>query len=405
MNHRFPGTNIIESVKSSQIHRAGWVILNPWHIIENGYIRVENNIIKEVFKSKISSPYNESDYTDSDSIDHGPGVLMAPLVNAHTHLELSCFKDKLDIEYGFEAWVKQLLKLREETDTKVIREYAIKSVNELYNSGVLYIGEISTTGITKQIFEHSPLFGVWFHEFLGSKFAEEESTFNGVPGKLSFSVAGHAPHTTSPDLLKLKKKQTNLKNLPFSIHVSESDAEMEFIKTGKGKWADFLKIREIDFSFWDLPQNSPVTHLLKHGLLDPMTLMVHVLNSDDQDLEIIVKSGAKVCICPRSNMSLHGKLPNLEKMLDIGIKPALGTDSLASCSSLSIFDEMQYIVKNFNNIKPSNLIAMATQYGADALGLGEYAGSLEPGKRADMLYLPLQAKTETELLEKITGYE
>jgi cytosine/adenosine deaminase-related metal-dependent hydrolase len=400
MNRKFPGTNIIRPDKSSQIHRAGWIILNPWHIIKNGYVKIENNIIKEVLKSNRSSHYSEFDY-----IDHGPGVLMSPLVNAHTHLELSCFKGKLDMGYGFETWVRELLKLREKTDTKVIKEYAKKSVDELYNSGVLYVGEISTTGITREIFEQSPLFGVWFQEFLGSKFAKEESALIGAPEKLQFSVAGHAPHTTSPSLLKLKKKQTNLKNLPFSIHVSESNAEMEFIKTGKGKWADFLKIREIDFSSWDIPQKSPVIHLLNLELLDPMTLMVHVLNSDNHDFEIIVKAGAKVCICPRSNMNLHGKLPNLEKMLDIGIKPALGTDSLASCNSLSIFDEMHYIVKNYNNIKPSSLIAMATQYGADALGIGDYAGSLEPGKRADMLYIPLKAKTETELLERITGYE
>ena len=133
--------------------------------------------------------------------------------------------------------------------------------------------------------------------------------------------------------------------------------------------------------------------------------MVHVLNADDKDLELIKKSGAKVCVCPRSNMNLHGKLPQIEKMLEVGIKPALGTDSLASCDSLSIFDEMKYIKKNFKKINPASLIAMATQYGADALGIEKYAGSLEKGKSAEMLYIPLEAKTETELLEKITEYE
>ncbi|MCD4742792.1 MAG: amidohydrolase family protein [Desulfobacteraceae bacterium] len=400
MNKRFPGTNIVRPDKSSQIHRAGWVILNPWQIIENGYVKIENSIIKEVSRKKISSQYSKYDF-----VDHGSGVLMSPLVNAHTHLELSCFKDRLDMENGFETWVRELINLREKTDTKVIKENARQSVNELYNSGVLYVGEVSTTGITRRIFEQSPLSGVWFQEFLGSEVANEESVLNGAQGELNFSVAGHAPHTTAPSLLKLKKKQTNLKNLPFSIHVSESDAEMEFIKTGKGKWADFLKTRGIDSSSWNLPQQSPVIHLLNHDLLDPLTLMVHVLNPDNKDFEIIAESGAKVCICPRSNMNLHGKLPNLEKMLDIGIKPALGTDSLASCDSLSIFDEMHYIVQNYNNIKPSILIAIATQYGADALGIGDHTGSLEPGKIADMLYIPVQAKTETELLEKITGYE
>lgn len=406
MDKQFPGTNIVKLTSPSQIHRAGWVILNPWHVIENGYVKIENKRIIEVsnnknFLSRHKSKQIEPDYF----VDHGPGVLMSPLVNAHTHLELSCFKDKVDMEKGFEDWVKKLLELRENTDKKTIEDYAQQSIFELYNSGILYVGEISTTGITRNILEQSPLFGVWFHEFLGTEVFGEESIFIGESEKIHCTVAGHAPHTTSPELLRIKKKQANLYSLPFSIHVSESDAEMEFIKTGKGKWADFLRSRNLDFSFWDLPQKSPVIHLSKHGLLDQLTLMVHVLNLDDQDFEKIVESGAKVCVCPRSNMNLHGKLPLLEKMLEIGIKPALGTDSLASCDSLSIFDEMKYIINNYNNILPSDLVAMATQYGADALGMGEYSGSLEPGKRADMLYIPLKARTETELLEKITGYE
>ncbi|MCP3899065.1 MAG: amidohydrolase family protein [Desulfobacteraceae bacterium] len=400
MNNQYPGTHIVKTDLSPQIHRAGWIILSPWHIIENGYVKIENQIITEVSKDKPPSQYSEP-----DCIDHGSGVLMSPLVNAHTHLELSCFKDKLDMKNGFETWVKNLISLREKTETKVIKESAEKSIKELYNSGVLYVGEISTTGITKKIMEQSSLLGVWFHEYLGSELTKEESTYINDPKKIHCSVAGHAPHTTSPELLRSMKNRANSKSLPFSIHVCESDAEMEFIKTGRGNWADFLKTREIDFSSWNLPEKSPVIHLLNNELLDPLTLMVHVLNVDDQDLKIIAKSGAKVCVCPRSNMNLHGKLPQLDKMLKFGIKPALGTDSLASCDSLSVFDEMQYIAQNYNNIEPSTLIAMATQYGADALGLGEYAGSLEPGKRADMLYIPLKANTKLKLLEKITTNE
>ena len=396
---------IVKPEKKIEIHRAGWILINPWNIVHNGYVKVENNIIQEVLNDKTSLDIN----TPESVIDHGSGVLMSPLVNAHTHLELSCFKDKLDVnsEFGnrFEDWVRRLIHLRETTDKKIIVDHAAKSAVDLYNSGVLYAGDISTTGITKKVFEESPLFGVWFNEFLGAKVDKEEFSYIGKPGKFHCSVAGHAPHTSSPALLKQKKADANSAGLPFSIHVDESMAEREFITIGKGKWADFLKERKIDFYSWNLPQKSPVIHLLNHNLLDPLTLMVHVLNADDKDFELIKKSGAKVCVCPRSNKNLHGKLPDIAKMLRIGIKPAIGTDSLASCDSLSVFDEMKYIKKNFKKINPEILIAMATLYGADALGMGKYAGSLEKGKSAEMLYIPLEAKTETELLEKITEYE
>jgi aminodeoxyfutalosine deaminase len=398
-------TTLIKPENDIEVHSAEWILVNPWHIIKNGYIKVENRIITEV-----SGENAILDKADSDFIvEHGEGLLMPPLINAHTHLELSYLKNKLclshDIEHRFEKWVRELLEQREKADEKFVTEQAEKAVHDLYNAGVLYLGEISTTGITKEIFRDSHLKGVWFNEVIGSDIVQNKSFHIDEAKMNNCSVAGHAPHTTSPDLMKYMKKSANDACLPFSIHVDESMVEKEFIETGKGQWANFLKERRIDFSSWNLPQKSPVVHLNNNGLLDPLTLMVHVLNSGDEDLKIISESGAKVCVCPRSNMKLHGKLPQIKKMMEIGIKPALGTDSLASCDSLSIFDEMKYITEHYKNIAPEELIAMATQFGADALGLGEYAGSLDKGKRSDMLYIPLKAKTETGLLEQIIGYE
>ncbi len=407
MNKQFAKAKIIKPENSSEnqveIHRAGWIVVTPWQIIENGYVKIENNLIVDVGQNKAFNV--SSSQSCSIDIDHGPGVLMSPLVNAHTHLELSCFKDKLDMKNGFETWVKNLIELRQSADEKSVKEHAEKSIYELYNSGVLYVGDISTSGITRPMVKQSLLKGVWFKEFLGSRDDNRESLDFDTSNNLHCSYAGHAPHTTSPALLMSKKKQTNQRNLPFSIHVSESDAEVQFIETCRGKWAEFLKSRNIDFSLWNLGQKTPVEHLWSIGLLDSLTLIVHLLNLGIDDLEIVVKSGAKVCICPRSNMNLHGKLPRLEKMLKNGIKPCLGTDSLASCGTLSIFDEMRFVANNFNNIQPSDLLAMATLYGADALGAGKFTGTLEKGKMADMLYISLKADTESILLEKITGYE
>ncbi len=403
MNNRYTGKYLVKPGKSPEIHRAGWIIVNPWHVIENGSIATADGRIQDIVKAGPGCSLKPG------CIDHGPGVLMAPLVNAHTHLELSYFKGRVDMSRGFKAWVKDLLELREKTSPEIIMSEACRAGQELYNSGVLWAGEVSTTGVTKEIFQNSSLYGVWFQEFLGS----ENSLQNNlslenkylVHGKdISFSLAGHAPHTTSPDLLKKNKKRTDKKKLPFSIHVSESMEEMEFIRTCKGRWAQFLKSRSIDFSSWNLPEKSPVIHLMNLGLLDPLTLLVHVLNVNDRDLKIIAESGAKVCVCPRSNMGLHGTLPELEKMFNHGIRPALGTDSLASSESLSIFDEMKFISENYRDMEPCQILAMATQYGADVLGAGSETGSLEPGKRSDMLYIPCIAETEKEVMKKITGH-
>ncbi len=423
MNNRLKGVElIIKSRKhvgktdvTNEIHRAGWVMSRPDHIIENGYVRIENGMIAEV----AAVPYpNDSKFS---IIDHGDGVLMPGLFNAHLHLELSALKGKIAFKEGFRSWVRQLLKQRENTGEKTLRQNAEKALKTMIDSGTLFGAEISTLGITADIVKNSTLKGIWFKELLGSadsmdSFSPENflnandsgdsEIFSGsnkdpVFKDFYLSLAGHAPHTSSPLLLKKIKKILTLKNLAFSIHCAESDDESEFLKHAKGPWADFLKERNIDFSSWPIPAASPVEYLFKLGLLDPFTILVHLLNINEKDFEIIADSGAKPVLCPRSNMNLHAKLPDIPKFLKMGLKPALGTDSLASCDSLSMFDEMAFVAEHFPDIAPGDIIEMSTINGAYALGMEKIAGSLEKGKTAGFIYLPLKAPNKEDLLEEI----
>ena len=94
-------------------------------------------------------------------------------------------------------------------------------------------------------------------------------------------------------------------------------------------------------------------------------------------------------------------MPDLPAMLDIGISPALGTDSLASCDSLSVFDEMEFVCRKYPEVPPETVLAMATVNGADALGLSRDFGSLSPGKRADFLYIDLDEPNKRYLIERL----
>ena len=141
------------------------------------------------------------------------------------------------------------------------------------------------------------------------------------------------------------------------------------------------------------------------GLLDPLTIVVHLLTVNDKDLEIIVRSKAKVCVCPRSNQNLHGKLPDIEKMIEKGIEPALGTDSLASCDSLNIFDEMIFVKKHYPGLDPATIFSMGTINGARALGIEHLTGTLSKGKRAQFLYLSVKAMNKKDLFQRILSNE
>jgi len=382
----------IQSKTKREIHRAGWIMVDAFTIIENGYLEVENGFICSANKGR----------PKEKCIDHGPGVLIPPLVNAHLHLELSALKNHLSFDRGFKSWVKILLEKRDALDEDILIKEAKISAHDLFEWGNLYVGDISTLGITRQIFEESTLSGVFFHEFLGSDIPKVVTQKN---ESVSFSVAGHAPHTSSPQLLKALKKHATSQELPFSIHVAESDDESEFIREKKGSWADFLTARGIDFSSWDIGSKSPVSYINDLGLLDSSTLAVHLLNVNEKDMDILARSKTKTCVCPRSNWNLHKKLPDIETMIQKGIHPALGTDSLASCDSLNVIDEMAFVQKHYPNLDPCTIVAMGTMNGARALGVGHMTGTLSKGKKAQFLYRPLAGLNKKNILQRIISNE
>ncbi len=382
----------IESNSKRELHRAGWIIVDSSTIIENGYLEIENGFIRDVHKG----------VPKEKSINHGPGVLMPPLVNTHLHLELSALKGSLPFDKGFKVWVKMLLEKREALGEEKLIKESQSSVRDLIEYGNLYVGDISTLGITQSIIDDSALNGVCFHEFLGS---DIPTIFIQKNDMVSFSVAGHAPHTSSPQLLKTLKQCSKSNNLPFSIHVAESDDESEFINRKKGQWADFLTSRGIDWSSWNIGSKTPVRYVNDMGLLDPFTIAVHLLTVNDKDLQILARSKTKVCVCPRSNQNLHGKLPDIEKMITAGIQPALGTDSLASCESLNIFDEMLFVKKHYPGLDPAIIFSMGTINGARALGIERLTGTLSKGKKAQFLYRSLKAMNKKDLFQRIISNE
>ena len=372
-------------------HRAGWVIANPETIIRDGIIHVSNGRIRAVKNGKTIGP--------DPVLDHGPGVLIPAMINAHTHLELGALKGILTHTEGFESWVRHLIKARDELGPETLLTGIRAGIDELTDTGCGVVGEIATLGYSKDPFFASNLGGIWFKEHLGNTLGEISEILDKDNERTS--LAGHAPHTTSPDLLAKLKNITTRHNRPFSIHLSESNQEVEFIQSGKGPWSDLLRERKIDFSSWPLPARSPVDYLERLHLLDEKTLAVHLLQADTQDFEILADRRVSVAVCPRSNQRLHGQLPDLIRLDKTGLNVCLGTDSLASCESLSMFDEMAHTAKRFPLLSPETILAMATTNGARALGLESEYGRLVPGHRFSCAYVPLTAARPETVLEKI----
>ena len=372
-------------------YRAKWLIINPYKIIENGFLKVRKGIVVDVgkFNSKFKS---------ENVKDFGESVILPKLINAHTHLELSILKEKFNGELDFLSWIKNLIK---ERDKFTKEELVISAKNELKKiKSTSFFCEISSLNITKNLFNDLHINGMFFLELLGSKFQSYKLHDNAF---MQSSLACHAPHSSSPLLLQKVKNYTTKRNSLFSIHTAESEYETEFINNKSGSWACFLKERNVDFKNWEISEKSSVEYLEKLKILDDKTLLVHILEASEKDMEIIKKKGAKVCVCPRSNLFLHKKFPDICKMLKLNLKPALGTDSLASCETIDIFDEMAFIYKNYSDIKPEEIFEMATINGAKVFSCNNL-GSLEKDTKAYFLNLKISENNKNKLIEKIINY-
>lgn len=380
--------------------RARWLMVSPDRILENHWLETRNGRVAGISTTPAGP----------DKQDLGEGLIMPLLVNAHTHLELSALKKRTNCHKGFEAWVQEVIAKREAAGPAELAAAAVREVRKLAAGGTGAVAEISTLGLTRELLADSGLGGIWFQEVLGSRtdFLSETDVRKPDAGSdaalppLGVSLAGHAPHTTSPELLRIAKAATRAQGLPFSIHLAESEAESDFINGENKSWEGFLRSRGIDVAGWPIGNKSPVAYLDELGLLDDQTLAVHLIRTTGQDLDILAARGTRVCLCPRSNQSLHQALPDIQGMLDRGITPALGTDSLASCDSLSLFDEMAFVRAHYPALSPETLLSMAGINGAKALGLFPAMGQLDINNWAGFLYVDLDARTPSEILECLT---
>jgi cytosine/adenosine deaminase-related metal-dependent hydrolase len=206
-------------------------------------------------------------------------------------------------------------------------------------------------------------------------------------------MAAHACYSTSGALIAAIKRWTAKRGKIFSIHAAEHMEEMEFLHSGSGYCRELLDALGKWEPGWAPPRTTPVQYLDRLGVLDRRTLLVHAVYLTNEDWETVAARECSICFCPRSNRSIGAGRADIGKALSSGILPALGTDSLASNTDLSLFAEAAHALDAYPEVSPEAALAMATLGGARALGRDGQYGSIEPGKRAALLAAPIHPST------------
>ncbi len=330
-----------------------------------------------------------------------PGcVIMPGLVNAHSHLELTHFpawKIHQGVEYSprsFVDWLIQVIKVKRGVGAEEIRHSVREGMRISLESGTTALGDVLGRRELIPLYGQSPLAGRLYLEALG----QEPGLCRGLPAELERAMAlplgdflpgisPHSPYTFSEALGRELGSKALLWDVPCAIHCAESAAEVAFLFDTSGPLAELFYPHVHWEQYLPPPRGiSPVRYLDGLGLLTPGSAVIHCVHVIPADAEILRDREVSIVLCPRSNERLNvGRAP-AELYRKLGIPLALGTDSLASNDSLSLFEEARFAAACWPGLfLPEELLYMITLGGARALGLDDLTGSLVPGKRADFL--------------------
>ena len=366
-------------------YRAAWVVPISRPTIPDGWVAVDRGRIVAVG-------------VGAGDRDLGRVAVMPGLVNAHTHLELSYLRDRVPASSDFVSWIRSVVahQRRRRSSAPEIVQGMERGIAEAVASGTAVVGDISNTLASVEPLARSPLAAVVFNELIRFNAPSPEAMVDEAVAAiracasadvlLRLSLAAHAPYSVGPGVfLAIRRAMDRGLFGPCAVHLSESAAEVEFIRTGGGPWRAFLEEVGAWDPSWAAPGVSPVEYLDGQGFFDARVLAVHGVQMTGDDLARLAARGATLVTCPRSNAHTGAGAPPLDRFYASGVRVAVGTDSLASTPDLNMFAEIAAMRALAPGVPASALLDSATHQGARALGFASEFGTIEPGKRARLL--------------------
>ena len=389
---------------------ARYVLPISSHHIEDGAVLVQGDRIIAV------GPRAElvAAHPDEEVRDFGLAVLMPGFVDLHTHLEYSVFRGAVD-DLPYTAWKMQVQNKEANLSKADWMDSAVLGAMEAVGSGITTIADITNSGNSVIAAKGIGLSGVVYREVstmdkslvaarmeaATSDIQAWSETAAGAP--IEIGIAPHSPYTCHPSLFSAAAEMATGRDLPVAIHLAGSRDEYDFVRYGSSNLAqDFREQSGWRDVAWMPTGVSPVQYVLQWGLFDaPRVLAVHCVQVDEHDIDVLARHDVSVAHCPRCNAKLGMGIAPLKSFFEHGLTVGLGTDSPASNNTVDPFDEMRIglLLQRgetgesdfYRYFTARTFMSLATIHGARALGLEHEIGSLEPGKRADVIAVDLSS--------------
>lgn len=365
------------------------------HKIKKGSLLIENDNIIDITE-KVGQK-------DADMVINGQKKVLSPgFINTHTHLSMSLLRGLAD-DLPLDIWLNDHIW---PVEANLTGEYCyagallscvemIKSGTTTFNDMYFFMDDVANA------VDEAGLRGMLSHGMIDlgdqeKRKAEFKETLriikkchNTADGRIKIAFGPHAPYTCSRELLEEVRKKADKMGLKIHIHVSETEFEVQQITETYG--------------------SRPFEYLDEIGFLGSDVIAAHAVWLSDKEIEIIKENDVRLSHNPVSNMKLASGISPVSKLMGSGVNLSLGTDGTASNNNLDIIEEMKIaaLLQKVNTMDPTVLGAekvfqMATVNGARALGLEDEIGTIEVGKKADLVLLDMKSSHLTPFRHPIS---
>jgi len=372
-------------------------------LIKNGLV-VTMNQHREVLQADIYVEHNRITAIGpniglkAETIIDAAGKLVIPgLIQTHVHLCQALFRGMADDLELLDWLMKRIWPLEGSHDGESLYYSALLGCAELLRGGTTSIIDMGTVNHTEMIFHAVEQAGI---RYLGGKCLMDcgqevppaliDEPHNAIDESMSLYQDWNGRHdnrirycfcprfavSCSDQLLKEVARISALENIPVHTHASENRSEVRLVEEQRG-----------------LPN---VVYLDRLGLTGPNLILAHCIHLQDIEKDILAQSGTHIAHCPGSNLKLASGIAPVPDLLSRGARVSLGADGAPCNNLMSMFSEMRLaalIQKPLHGplaMPAETVFAMATIYGADAMGLADEIGSLEVGKKADLAVVSLE---------------
>ncbi len=353
---------------------------------------LKNGVVVIDEQGKVLDIYQEPAHVKSSDTEYYQGVIVPGFVNAHSHLEYSYVKGLIEPKQGFTGFIKNIAKIK--ARTPVDYQAIVDADKYMYEQGIVAVGDHTNTLITKDIKAGSK---IYYHSFVElyrviSEINSAKADFYHGLAYLSAlnnqgSITGHAPYSVTPELMQYIFEHARKTRGIISIHNQETKGEYEMFKYGRGEFFQFLQQTNANI-YWVPAGTTSLEWILQFFSDQHNLLLIHNTFTTEEDLLLACNKYKRLhwVFCPGSNLYIEDRLPDVGIFIKHKCNVALGTDSYASNTDLSILFEMR-ILQQAYDLDFFTLLYWGTMGGAKALELEHKFGSITVGKTPGLVLL------------------